>query len=212
MTTAEQTPVTHLLDGMLCCQNCGAAMESTDSSPGQTPMYACLRSQGGCGATAIPAEPLVQLVVTTVIRAALEGGNAQQVAEIVQEDTRERIIAYDEGGYTPETRLSPDLSIAVPEMRGTRQPDAAEDIEPLRRLNRYWNLTGDRGQIAEYALDPDTYLRPSNVRTTRDIIETAVDEVSVGPRSAIIRYRFAMPPGSGDQGKFQEVVDLASRR
>lgn len=212
MTTAEQTPVAHLLDGMLRCQNCGTAMETTGSSTGQTPMYACLRSQGGCGVTAIPAEPLVQLVVATVIRAALEGGRAQQVAEMVQEDTRERIIAYDEGVYIPETRPSPDLSIAFPEMRGTRQPDAAEDIEPLRRLNRYWNLTGDAGQIAEYALNPDTYLRPSNARTTRAIIETAVDEVGVGPRSATIRYRFAMPPGSGDQGKFQEVVDLARRQ
>ena len=208
MTTAEQTPVVHLLDGMVRCQNCDTPLEAIGAPLSHTPTYVCPRSQGGCGTTAILAEPFDRLVVATVIQAALEGGKAQQVVKMVQEDTRERIIEHDEGRYTSETmpwRRSVVDSIAP-------SPDEADDIEPLRRLNRYWNITGDQGQIAEYVMDPDTYLRPSNVRTTRAIIETAVDEVGVSPMSATIRYKFPMPPGSGDEGKFQEVVDLASRQ
>ena len=220
MTTAERNPVVQLLDGMVRCQNCGAPMENTGAFSWETPMYVCPRRQGGCGSPGVPAEPLATLVVEAVIRTALEHGNAQQVVEAVQEDAQQRIREYNDARNILETRPAPrtamevvnppppDLSGLDPEMRRLVQLDEAQYIEPLRRLDRYWSASGDTGHIAGYALDPDTYLRLSNLATTRAILENAVAEVQVGPASATIRYRTAMPPDSGTSGKSQEEVSL----
>ena len=97
-----------------------------------------------------------------------------------------------------------------PEMLRLLELDPSQYIEPLRRLDRYWSVTGDVEHIEHYALDLNTYLRPSNIQTTRAIIETAVAGISVGTGSATIGYRTPMPPGSGAEGKTQEEVDFPS--
>ena len=221
MTMAEQNPVSHLLDGMVRCRNCDAPMAATGWSPGEMLSYVCSRRQDDCDTPEVLAEPLARLVVETVIRAALEGDNARRVVEAVRDDARQRSEEYtsarlDEAFRTMD--FHDPLSIAPhpseympepdPETRRLLELDPAEYIEPLRRLNRYWDATEDTSHIETYAFDPDTYLRPTNIRATRAIIETAVDEILVGSGSATVRYRTTMPPQSGDEGKFQEVVNL----
>ena len=217
MTTAEQNPVARLLDGMVRCRNCNTTMEITGAYSAQMAAYECRSLPPvGCIMPAIPAEPLARLVVATVIHAALDGGNAQQVAEQIQADARQRIREYDdvvEAGKAPRFVVDsitqpPGLSRTLPSVRVLDESETAERVAALRRLDRYWNVTGDTGHVEQYALDLDTYLRPSNLLTTRAIIETAVDEVVVGPVSATIRYKSAMPPGSGDDGTLEAVVDL----
>ena len=223
MTMAEQNPVSYLLDGLVHCRNCGALMTATGWSHGETPRYVCSRRQDDCDTPEVQAEPLARLVVETVIRASLEGDNARRVVEAVRDEARQRSEDYtsarlDEAFRTMD--FHDPLSIAPhpseympepdPETRRLLELDPAEYIEPLRRLNRYWDATEDTGHIEAYAFDPDTYLRPTNIRTTRAIIETAVDEILVASGSATVRYRIAMPPQSSAEGKFQEVVDLPS--
>ena len=176
------------------------------------------------GKAAIPwrsrAEPFNRLVVERVIRAALEGENTKRVVETVQDDAERQSAEYAEAKLfmamyvfdmgplapTPELYL-PELD---PEMHRILNLDPNEYIRPLRRLRQYWTTTGDTGHIEAYALDLDTYLRPSNISTTRTIMDTAVDEIRVGRGSATIRYRTPMPPGSGAEGRSQEEVDLPS--
>ena len=221
MTMAEQNPVAHLLDGMVRCRNCNTPMVATGESFGETPTYLCSRSPESCDTPEVPAEALARLMVERIIGAALEGGNAKRVAETVREDARQRAEDYtsariDEAfrsmdSYDP-LALAPHPSEYMPEpdpeMQRLLDLDPAEYIEPLRRLDRYWSVTGDTGHIEQYALDMNTYLRPSNIRTTRAIIETAVAEIRIGAGSATIGYRTPMPPGSGAEGKTQEEVDL----
>ena len=222
MTMAEQNPVAHLLDGMVRCRTCNAPMETIGVSFGETPKYVCPRRRDDCDTPEVPSEVLARLMVGRVISAALEGDNAKQVAETVREDAQQRAEDYtlariDEAFRTmpyepPMMRPHPSeyMPEPDPEMRRLLELDPAEYIEPLRRLDRYWSVTGDTGHIEQYAFDLNTYLRPSNIRTTRAIVETAVDEIRVGSGSATIMYRTAMPPGSGAKGRTQEEVDLPS--
>lgn len=223
MTMAEQNPVSHLLDGMMHCRNCDIPMAATGWSPGETLKYVCSRRQDDCDTAEVPAEPFARLVVETVIRAALEGDNAGRVSQAVRDDARQRSEDYtsarlDEAFRSMELydplAVAPHPSEYMPEpdheTRRLLESNPAEYIEPLRRLNRYWDATGDTGHIEAYTFDPDTYLRPANIRNTRAIMETAVDEILVGSGSATIRYRIAMPPGSGTEGKFQEEVELTN--
>lgn len=221
MTMAEQNPVAHLLDGLVRCRTCDALMATAGESLGETLKYVCSRRLADCDTPEVPAEALARLMVERVIRAALEGDNARRVAETVREDARQRdrdyeMAAIEEVGrrmdfYNPFL-IPPHASedMPDPEMRRLLDLEPAEYIQPLRRLNRYWSVTGDTGHIEQYALDLNTYLRPSNIRTTRAIIETAVDEIRVAAGSATIRYRTPMPPSSGGEGRTQEEVDLPS--
>lgn len=220
MTMAEQNPVSHLLHGMVRCQHCSTPMETIGEAFGETPRYVCPRTWANCETPEIPAEAFNRLVVAAVIRAALEGQNTRQVAETVQDDVQQRIKEYSDAKDLLETRPAPrtvmdildppppDLSSLDPEMRRLLELESGQYIDPLRRLDRYWRTTGDAEHIAWYAHDLNTYLRPSNLATTRDIIEAAVVEISVGSGSAEIRYRTPMPPGSGAEGRTQEVVNL----
>ena len=157
MTMAEQNPVSHLLDGMVRCRHCNTPMETTSESYGETPRYVCPRVRMGCETPEIPAEPFNRLVAESVIRATLEGENAQQVAETVQDDARQRIVEYTDAKDILEARPAPrtvmdvvdpsppDLSNIEPEMRRLLELDENQYIEPLRRLDRYWSVTGDPG-------------------------------------------------------------------
>ena len=205
MTIAEQNPVAHLLDGLVRCRNCNTTMENTGESFGETPTYVCYSSPGSCDTPEVPAEVLAYLTVERVIRTTLEGANVKRVTEIVQEDARHQDEEYSYAAPPYHPLPEPD-----PEMLKLLELDPSQYIEPLRRLDRYWSVTGDTGHIEQYALDLDTYLRPSNISTTKAIIETAVEGISVGPESATIGYRTPMHPGSGAEGKTQEEIDLPS--
>ena len=222
MTMAEQNTVSHLLDGIVRCRNCDAPMAATANVLGQTPRYICSAARQGCDTPEIPAEALARLMVETVIRAALEGDNASRVAEAVREYARQdqdstaaqirealwrrEMESQDPFGMAPHP--SQDMSELDTETRRPVDPDPAEYVEVLRRVNQYWDTRGVTGHIEAYAHDLNTYLRPSNIRATREIIETAVIDISVGSGSAEIRYRRPMPPGSGAEGRTQEAVDL----
>ena len=225
MRMAEQNPVSHLLDGMVYCRRCNTPMATTGESFGETPKYVCLSSPEGCDTPDIPAEPLNRLVVERVIKAALEVENTKRVAETVQDDARQRSEEYRVAKFTvalaslnislfdpsaPVPRPRPRRPELDPEMERLLRLDEGEYIEPLRRLDQYWSSTGDTRQIEQYALDLDTYLRPSNISTTKTIMDTAVDEIQVGRGSATIKYSTPMPPGSGAEGRTQEEVDLPS--
>ena len=222
MTIAEQNPVAHLLNGVVHCRSCNAPMEPNNASYGEILSYACSVHLDDCHTPEVPAEALAKLIVERVIRAALDSDNVKKVSETIRQDTRQRAEDYasakiDEAfrsmplpidsmaPYPSEYMPEPD-----PETRRLLDLDPAEYIEPVRRLERYWNVTGDTGQIEQYALDLNTYLRPSNIQTTRAIVETAVEKIRVGAGSATIIYRNAMPPGSAAEGKTQEEVSLPS--
>ena len=224
MTMAEQNPVSHLLDGMVHCRRCNTPMATAGESFGEMPKYVCPNSWENCDTPEIPAEPFTRLVVERVIRAALEGENTQRVAAAVEEDARRRRIEW----WSARSRMPFDLSLLSPwfdlelfppkpyptdldpEMERIMDLDTGEYIEPLNRLDRYWSSTGDTRQIEQYALDLDTYLRPSNISTTKTIMDTAVDEIQVGRGSATMQYSTPTPPGSGAEGRTQEEVDLPS--
>ena len=213
MNTAEQNPVGHLLDGMVNCRACDAPMVTARSTLWETPRYVCSRRQDGCDTPVVLAEPLARLVVERVIRAALEVDNTRRVAESVREDASRRSGEYTTAELKEILRtMAPHPSEYIPEpdpeMRRLLDLDPAEYIVPLRRLNRYWDATGDTGHIEGYAHDPSTYLRLRNIRSTKAILETALEEILVGSGSATIRYRTPMPPGSGTKGKLQEELDL----
>ena len=226
MTMAEQNLVSHLLDGMVHCRKCNTPIATAGESFGEMPKYVCPNSWENCDTPEIPAEPFTRLVVERVIRAALEGENTQRVAAAVKADARrrrriERWISwsrltlylsrrpprFDKGRHLPKPYPT-DLDL---EMERLMDLDPDKYIGPLNRLDQYWSTTGDTGQIEEYALDLDTYLRPTNLHITRAIMDTSVDEIQVGRGSATIRYRIPMPPGSGVEGRSQEEVDLPSR-
>ena len=223
MTMAGQNPISRLLDGMVHCRHCNAAMATSRWHLGGSPRYVCSHRQDDCDTPEVPAEALARLMVERVIRAALEGDNTRRVAEAVRDEARERSQDYTwarleeamgslgvDDGFPLMAPPSTYLTMPDPETRKPLDLEPAKYIEPLRKLNRYWNTTGDTGHIAGYAFDPGTYLRPNNIGTTRAIIEAAVDEILVGSRSVTIRYRTRMPPGSGTEGKFQEEVELIS--
>ena len=223
MTMAEQNPVAHLLDGLVRCRKCDALMATAGESLGETLKYVCSRRLADCDTPEVPAGALARLMVERVIHAALEGDNAKRVAEMVREDAREQAAGYrrarpneafrtmDSDDHLMIVPHSPeDIPEPDPVTRWSLDLEPAEYTQPLRRLNRYWSVTGDTGHIEQYALDLNTYLRPSNIRTTRAIIETAVDEIRVAAGSATIRYRTPMPPSSGGEGRTQEEVNPPS--
>ena len=231
MTMAEQNLVSHLLDGMVHCRKCNTPMATAGESFGEMPKYVCPNSWENCDTPEIPAEPFTRLVVERVIRAALEGENTQRVAAAVEEDARRRrrieswnawsrmpldlslpSPRFDKGRHLPKpdpTVLDPEMDRYI-RMATSMDLDPGEYIGPLNRLDQYWSATGDTGQIEEYALDLETYLRPTNLQITRAIMDTAVDEIQVGRGSATIKYSTPMPPGSGAEGRTQEEVDLPS--
>ena len=214
MTMAEQNLVSHLLDGMVHCRKCNTTMTTAGGSFGETPKYVCPSSSEGCDTPEIPTEPFNRVVVESVIRAALAGENIKRVSEIVQENAEKQYPEFltESFIFNPKTFTSaPELYLLALDPERHRIVTGPEAYaRSLRRLRQYWTITGDTGHIEGYALDLDTYLRPSNILTTRTIMDTAVDEIRVGPRSATIRYKTPMPPGSGAEGRSQEEVDLPS--
>ena len=62
--------------------------------------------------------------------------------------------------------------------------------------------------MRQYSLNLDTYLRPSNIRTTRAIMESAVEEILAGPGSAIIKYRLILPHVRATKARLSDEVQF----
>ena len=63
-------------------------------------------------------------------------------------------------------------------------------------------------KVEEYSLNPDTYLRASNIQTTKAIMESLISEILVGPHSATIRYRLPVHPGGGTRARSSEQIQF----
>ena len=78
MTLIEQNPVSHLLDGMVKCRNCGTPMETAGESFNEASRYVCATKNKGCNTPDIEAGPFNRLVVRRAIHAFLYPGEYQQ--------------------------------------------------------------------------------------------------------------------------------------
>ena len=221
MTMIEQSLVSHLLDGMVTCRHCGTPLETDGGSSNQAPKYVCATKNKGCDTPDIDAEPFNRLVVRRVINAILDDKNSNQVSEIVRED------AMEEGGedvkaiFGLQSRLpalfhlhegkplfdseGPPLTEA--EKKGLQWTEA-EYRERWGRAGPYVNAVENPRKVRQYSLNLDTYLRPSNISTTRSIMESAVTEILAGPGSATINYRLPLPPGGGNGARSSEQVQF----
>ena len=183
MILIEQHPARHILERMVTCQYCGAPMETTGEPFYEIPKYVCTAKNKGCDMPDIEAEPFSRLIVRTVMNAILDENNVSKVTEIVEQEARE-------------------------------QAEASETM--LRRRHRvrweqegpYWSTGGNPTKVRQYSLDLDTYLRPSNIITTRAIMESAVKEILAGPGYAIINYKLPLPPGGGTMARSSDEVQF----
>ena len=80
--------------------------------------------------------------------------------------------------------------------------------ELLDSVTMVFHLGSVYRQVEEYSLNPDTYLRPSNIQTTKAIMESIILEILVGPHSATIRYRLPVHPGGGTRARSSEQIQF----
>ena len=199
MTQMERYPASHLLDGLVKCRNCGIPMKSNEVR-----RYVCPAPRGTCDTPAFSVITFNRLMVATMLNAILSGENNRKVIDIVQQRALEEIAQWEldtaDGPIQP-----PEVVDAEP--RTPLQSSQAEYLEKQRRAAPYWNMMTNTAQVAEYSRNLDTYLRPSNIRTTRAIMEYAVEEILAGRDSVTIKYRMPMPPGGGSKARtFEEVT------
>ncbi len=252
MTMIEQNLISHLLDGMVKCRNCGTPMERAGESFNEAPRYVCTTKNEGCNTPEIEAEPFNRLVVRRAIHAFLNPENTLKVLTIILDE------AMSEGNEDLRAMLDPKETTATPNEepppRGEEQTLTVKTIErggiitskPLEEVESAANeatasrrgiefianeatasrgiefianeATASRGiefianeatasrKVEEYSLNPDTYLRPSNIQTTKTIMETLISEILVGPDSATIRYSLPVNPGGWPESRTSEEV------
>ena len=215
----EQSLVSHLLDGMVKCGHCGTPLETAAESSNQPPKYVCATNNKGCDIPDIQAESFNRLVVQRVINAILDGKNIDQVMEIVrneQIDENREYISFLSSLQSREP-LSFNLPKGVPPMIDIESPAPADttdkyrqeaEADYLERRERAGNAVENPSKVKQYSLNLDTYLRPSNISTTRAIMESSVAEVLAGLGSATIHYRLPLPPGGGNGARSSEEVQF----
>ena len=108
---------------------------------------------------------------------------------------------YDSERYTPLT----DAEDAEKEYL---QKMEAEYLERWEQAGPYRNAAENPRKVRQYSLNLDTYLRPSNIRTTRAIMESAVKEILAGPGSAIINYRLILPHTRATKPRLSDEVQF----
>jgi hypothetical protein len=221
----EQSLVSHLLDGMVKCGHCGTPLETAAESSNQPPKYVCATNNKGCDIPDIQAESFNRLVVQRVINAILDGKNIDQVLEIVRNEeidergddlsfilslqSREPLSFNLPKGVPPMIDIeSPAPTDTTDTMDKYRQEAEADYLERRERAGPYWNAVENPSKVKQYSLNLDTYLRPSNISTTRAIMESSVAEVLAGLGSATIHYRLPLPPGGGDGARSSEEVQF----
>ena len=222
MTLIEQNPASHLLDRMVTCQHCGTPMETAGESFNEAPKYVCTTKYKGCNTPDIDAEPFNRVILRTVINAVLDENNISKVTGIVREEASEesteavdaifkmqgvqpRLFNLHEGKPLFDRERYP---ILTDEMKEYQQKTEAEYRERWEQAGPYRNALENPSKVRQYSLNLDTYLRPSNISTTRAIMESAVTEILAGPGSATINYRLPLPDGGGTNARSSEEVQF----
>ena len=220
MTMIEQSLVSHLLDGMVTCRHCGTPLETAGESSNQAPKYVCATKNKGCDTPDIDAEQFNRLTLRAVINAILDENNSK-VTEIVRED------AMDEGGedvkaifrlqsnqpglfnlHKGEPSFDSERPTLTEVEKESLQRTEAEYMERWGRAGPYVNAVENSRKVRQYSLNLDTYLRSSNIGTTRSIMESAVTEILAGPGSATINYRLPLPHGGGNEVRSSDEVQF----
>ena len=225
MTMTGQRLIGHLLDGMVKCRQCDAPMEISGQSQHAVLRYVCAIKDEGCTTPDIEAEPFNRLVVRRAIHAFLDPQNTRKVRDIIidhalQEDNGEMRTLLDlvkgSSSSTGETPLNPEgqITLITPEGQRTlitlKYPFSADfdpaDVEPFDTNMRVLFAGAASQKVEEYSLNPDTYLRPSNLQTTQAIITALIREILVGLDFATIHYRLSVHPGGqAEPGTSEEV-------
>ena len=218
----EQNPDIYLLDRMVTCQYCRAPMETAGESFNEAPKYVCATKNKGCGLPDIDAEPFNRLILRTVINAILDEDNISKVTGIVREEALEeseeavdaisemqgrehRLFRIHEGKPMYDSERYTLLTDAEKEYL---QKMEAEYLERWEQAGPYRNAAENPRKVREYSLNLDTYLRPSNIRTTRAIMESAVKEILAGPGSAIINYKLILPHTRATKPRLSDEVQF----
>ncbi len=221
MTMIEHSLVSHLLDGMVRCRHCGTPLETAGESSNQAPKYMCATKNKGCDTPDIDAERFNRLVVRRAINAILDDKNSNEVSEIVRREALDEAAEDLRAIYDLQHRLpslfrlhegmpladngSPAASDTTEE---NRQGVEAEYRERWERAGPKVNVAENPGKARQYLLNLDTYLRPSNISTTRSIMESTVTEILAGPGTATISYRLPLPDGSGTRARSSEEIQF----
>ena len=208
MTMIEQNPVSHLLDGMVKCRHCGTPMETAGESFNEAPRYLCATRNEGCNTPEIEAEPLNRLVVRRAVHAFLSPQNTNRLLTLIldeaakeeREDLRTVLALKQQEQPSPEEDQTPRVALIGP---SAPIPAELHDLPaaflPPRPASR---------KVEEYGLNPETYLRTSNLETTRAIMETLISQILVGPRSATIQYTLPVHPGGQQEPRTTEELPV----
>ena len=217
MTLIGQNPASHLLDRMVTCQHCGAPMESAGESLNEAPKYVCSTKNKGCGTPDIDAGPFNRLILRAVINAILDENNISKVTEIVHEEALKESKDFVDATLHMQPRRFNNYerqplygSERYPLTDGEKEyvKMQAKYLKWLDKAGPYRNAAENPRKVRQYSLNLDTYLRPSNISTTRAIMESAVTEILAGPGSATINYRLPLPHGGGTKARSSDEVQF----
>ena len=219
MTLTEQNPASHILDGMVTCQHCGAPMETDGESFNKAPKYVCTTNNKGCDTPDIDAEPFNRLILRTVINAILDENNISKVTGIVRKEALEESEKAVDAIVSMQSTQPGLLNLhegkpLFDSERYALVADAGKEYVQEEKEYHLWfeqagpyrNALDNPGKVRQYSLNLDTYLRPSNISTTRAIMESAVTEILAGPGSATINYRVPLPDGGGTKARSSDEV------
>jgi hypothetical protein len=209
----ERNPVSHLLDGMVKCRHCGTPMETAGESFNEAPRYLCATRNDGCHTPEIEAEPFNRLVVRRAVHAFLSPQNTNRLLTLIldeaakeeREDLRTVLAMKQQEQSPPEEDQTPRVILVGSPELGSHEPMPAEFAD----LPGSFVSAGPASRkVEEYGLNPETYLRPSNLQTTKAIMDTLISEILVGPRSATIQYRLPVHPGGQQEPRTTEELPV----
>lgn len=218
MTMTDQRLTGHLLDGMVKCRQCDAPMELSGESEHAVLSYVCAIKDEGCTIPDVVAGPFNRLVVRRAIHAFLDPQNTRKVRDIIidhalQEDNGEMRTLLDlaeaSSSSTEETPLNREgqRTLITPKFPSSADFDPA-DFEPFVTDMTVLFVGAASQKVEEYSLNPDTYLRPSNLQTTQAIITALIREILVGPDFATIHYRLSVHPSGQAEPRTSEEVPI----
>lgn len=210
MTLIDRNPVSQLLNGMVKCRHCDTPMVTDGESFNEAPKYLCVSRNEGCNTPEIEAEPFTRLVVRRAVHAFLSPENTNKVMDVIlneakkeeREDLRtmlaleqEKQPSRDEDQTVEDIPVVTDGRIVI-YYQSAAIPESSRSNGPAFR------------KVEEYGLNPETYLRPSNLQTTKAIMEILISEILVGPTSGTIQYRLPVNPGGQPEYKTTEEVPI----
>jgi hypothetical protein len=216
-----QNPDSYLLDKMVTCQYCRAPMETAGESFNEAPKYVCATKNNGCGLPDIEAEPFNRLILRTVINAILDEENISKVTGIIREEALEESEEAGDAIFEMQGRehrlfrlhegkpMYDSERYALVADEGKEYVQEEKEYHPwFQQAGPYRNAAENPRKVRQYSLNLDTYLRPSNISTTRAIMESAVTEILARPGSATINYRLPLPHGGGTKARSSDKVQF----